>query len=63
MFNPDADSDGRDFPCGGAREYFHSIERLLSFSPETIFFAGYGYPPSNENTARDPLLYYMVGEQ
>lgn len=60
---PDFCSARCDFPGGDARVLFGSIQRLLSFSPNTRFYTGHDYAPADEAAVRDPILYVTVGEQ
>ncbi|MBI1773471.1 MAG: MBL fold metallo-hydrolase [Burkholderiales bacterium] len=46
LFMPDVGSARCDFPGGDARQLYSSIQKLLSFPPETRLFLCHDYPPA-----------------
>jgi len=59
LFMPDVGSARADFPGGNAHSLYQSIQKLLSFPPETRLFMCHDYPPSD----RDPAWESTVAEQ
>ena len=59
LFMPDVGSARADFPGGDAHSLYHSIQKLLSFPPETRLFMCHDYPP----TDRDPVWESTVADQ
>src|SRR3954447_1220086 len=54
-----------DFPGGDAQSQFQSMQRLLSFPPETKLYTGHDDPPAptNQHPSRNPLPYSTVAEE
>ncbi|MES2036813.1 MAG: MBL fold metallo-hydrolase [Pseudomonadota bacterium] len=46
LFMPDVGTARCDFPGGNAMQLYHSIQKLLSFPPETRLFLCHDYPPA-----------------
>lgn len=46
MFMPDVGSARCDFPGGDAKALYESVQKLLSYPPETRLFMCHDYPPS-----------------
>ncbi|WP_245394144.1 hypothetical protein [Paludibacterium denitrificans] len=59
LFMPDVGSARCDFPGGNAHVLYQSVQRLLSFPPQTRLFMCHDYPPS----ARQPQWQTTVAEQ
>lgn len=59
LFLPDVGTARCDFPCGSAKTLWQSIQKLLSFPPETRLFMCHDYPPAG----REPMFETTVGEQ
>ena len=51
LFMPDIGTARADFPGGDARQFFKSIQKFLSFPPETRLFMCHDYPPVNRSAA------------
>ena len=47
LFMPDLGSARADFPGGDARELYRSIQKILSYSDDTLIFVCHDYPPSS----------------
>ncbi|KAJ5757705.1 uncharacterized protein N7511_006399 [Penicillium nucicola] len=65
MFNAGIGNGRCDFPGGNPQSQFHSMQRLLSFPPETKLYTGHDFPPkpSSEHPARNPLPFSTIAEQ
>ena len=59
LFMPDLGSARADFPGGDARELYRSIQKILSYSDDTLIFVCHDYPP----TSRKVEWVTTVGEQ
>ena len=59
LFMPDLGSARADFPGGDARELYRSIQKILSYSDDTLIFVCHDYPPSS----RKVEWVTTVGEQ
>ncbi|MFZ6780339.1 MBL fold metallo-hydrolase [Undibacterium sp. Ji83W] len=46
LFMPDVGTARCDFPGGDATQLYHSIQKLLSFPPDTRLFLCHDYPPA-----------------
>jgi glyoxylase-like metal-dependent hydrolase (beta-lactamase superfamily II) len=51
LFMPDIGTARADFPGGDARQLFRSIQKLLTFPPETRLFMCHDYPPASRPAA------------
>ncbi len=49
LFMPDVGTARCDFPGGDASQLYHSIQKLLSFAPETRLFLCHDYPPAGRS--------------
>jgi glyoxylase-like metal-dependent hydrolase (beta-lactamase superfamily II) len=65
MFNADVGRGRCDFPGGDAQSQFQSMQRLLSFPPETKLYTVHDYPPAptNQHPSRNPSPYSTVAGQ
>lgn len=60
LFMPDYGTARTDFPGGDAHTLFHSIQRILSFPPDTHLWMCHDYKPAGRNSYR---WQSTVGEQ
>ena len=51
LFMPDLGTARADFPGGDAHQLFRSIQKLLSFPPETRLLMCHDYPPASRSAA------------
>lgn len=51
LFMPDVGTARTDFPGGDAHQLFKSIQKLLTFPPETRLFMCHDYPPPSRSAA------------
>ena len=59
LFMPDVGTARADFPGGDAQQLYRSIQKILSFPPETRLFMCHDYPPNG----RDPAWESTVAEE
>lgn len=59
LFLPDVGTARCDFPGGSAKTLWQSIQKLLSYPPETKLFMCHDYPPAG----RKPMFETTLGEQ
>ena len=59
LFMPDVGTARADFPGGDAQKLYHSIQKILSFPPQTRLFMCHDYPPSN----REPTWESTVAQE
>ncbi|MCB1985608.1 MAG: MBL fold metallo-hydrolase [Burkholderiales bacterium] len=59
LFMPDVGTARADFPGGDAQKLYRSIQKILSFPPQTRLFMCHDYPPND----RDPAWESTVAQE